>query len=160
MIYADTSFIASAYLSDAHTGTAEKYLTEHRPRLPLFLLHWPEMAKASAGAAGVWEKFKRDALSAEKFFRLEYDSARVELRAAGLMRNYAGLLAIRSLDALHVAAAIEAGCRTFLSFDDASNQRALAHDQTLKVWPPLSDKERERLKTPSPTVSRPSGGSN
>ena len=46
MIYADTSFLVSAYGLDANTATARKFIEANQPRLPLAFLHWPEMAKS------------------------------------------------------------------------------------------------------------------
>jgi len=52
---------------------------------------------------------------------------------------------LRSLDAMHVAAAVESGCKVFLSFDTNSCQRILAATQKLEVWPALTSDEKARL---------------
>ena len=46
MIYADTSFIASAYGLDANTAAARKFIEANQPRLPVVFLHWPELVKS------------------------------------------------------------------------------------------------------------------
>ena len=45
MIYADTSFIASAYGKDVNTAAARGYLLREEPTLPFGFLHWPELAR-------------------------------------------------------------------------------------------------------------------
>jgi len=149
MIYADTSFISSCYVDDTHSETAVSYLEKQRPRLPFIFLHWPELAKAvtaaSPDAAADWEAIKTDMQAGEKLCAAAVDADRVGKRAAGLLRNfYPRWNSLRSLDAMHVAAAVEFGAKTFLSFD--SQQRVLAATQKLEIWPPLSVEEKARLK--------------
>ncbi len=151
MIYADTSFIASCYLPDAHSQKARAYLEKHEPRLPFVFLHWPELAKAvtaaSPDARGDWETIRNDVQAGQKLYAATLDADRTSRRAAGLMRNfYPRWKKLRSLDVMHVAAAVELGCKTFLSFDSASCQRVLAAAQKLAVWPPLTPEEASRLK--------------
>ena len=151
MIYADSSFIAACYLEDEHTSDARSYSEKHRPRLPFIFLHWPELAKAvtakSADAETDWEMIKTDVRAGETLYAATVDSERIGRRAAGLLRNfYPRWKKLRSLDAMHVAAAIESGCKVFLSFDTNSYQRVLAATQKLEVWPPLTNEEKARLK--------------
>ena len=151
MSYADTSFLFSAYVTDEHSEAVISYLEKHRPRLPFIFLHWPEMAKAvtanSTDAEADWEKIKTDVAAGEKLYSAPIDSDRVGRRAAGLLRNfYPRWNKLRSLDAMHVAAAMEGGFKTFLSFDTNSYQRVLASTQKLNVWPPLTNEEKGRLK--------------
>lgn len=150
MTYADTSFIGSAYVADANTDEAKRYLTTHEPRLPFLFLHWPEITRAvftkSTEPDAAWDTINADVLGGVKFHRPDVDADRVGQRAAGMLRNYVGRWPkLRSLDVMHVAAAIETGCKTFLSFDKSSFQRVLAHDQKLEVWPELSPEEKKRL---------------
>lgn len=151
MTYADTSFLSSCYIDDEQSEMALVYVESHRPRLPFTFLHWPEMSKAtlakSSNADKDWEKIKTDVSVGKKLFAAPMDADRVGRRAAGLMWNYyARWNKLRSLDAMHVAAAVEGGFKTFLSFDSNSYQRLLAHTQRLSVWPPLTDDEKKRLK--------------
>ena len=151
MIYADTSFIASFYLDDIHTEKALAYVEKHQPRLPFVFLHWPELSRsvitASPDAEADWDAIKTDVAAGEKFYHAEVDALRTAKRAAGLLWNFCPRWQkLRSLDAMHVAAAIESGCKTFLSFDENSHQRVLATTQKLDVWPPLSAEEKARLK--------------
>jgi predicted nucleic acid-binding protein len=153
MTYADTSFISSCYLPDAHSQKARAYLEKQEPRLPFVFLHWPELAKAvtaaSPDARGDWEAIRQDVQAGQKLYAAMLDAERTGRRAAGLMRNfYPRWKKLRSLDALHVAAAVELGCRTFLSFDSGSCQRVLAAAQKLAVWPPLAQEEQLRFRGP------------
>lgn len=148
MIYADSSFIGSAYVGDANTGEAQSYLTTNKPRLPFVFLHWPEVTRAifkqSSTPDEVWNGVSADVLGGLKFHSPELDAERVGKRAAGMMRGYIKRWpSLRSLDVMHVAAAVEIGAKKFLSFD--SQQRLLASVQSLEVWPKLSDEEKARL---------------
>ncbi len=151
MIYADSSFICSCYVADVHSEKARAYLVKNEPRLPLVFLHWPELAKAvsaaSPDASRDWEAICNDVQAGQKLYAAALDAERTGKRAAGLMRNfYSRWKKLRSLDVMHVAAAVESGGKAFLSFDSGSYQRVLAATQKLDVWPPLSDEEKLRLK--------------
>ena len=50
-----------------------------------------------------------------------------------------------TLDTLHVAHALHAGCTRFLSFDNDSNARVLAVSCRLKVYPELTAQEKGRV---------------
>lgn len=150
MTYADTSFIVSAYARDVHTGAARDFVKRHQPRLPFTFLHWPETIRALLlnypDGKAIFAEVEADLAEAVKLHPAEVDPARVGRRAAGLLRsNLARWKALRSLDALHVAAAVESGAKTFLSFDSQSWQRVLAHTQRLEVWPALTSEEKQRL---------------
>ena len=151
MIYADSSFIVSAYLADSGTADALAYLDKHEPRLPFVFLHWPEVAgtffKHHANAEKLWDLLREDIADGTKLHPVALDADRVARRAAGLMMNYSRRWPkIRALDTMHVAAAVENGDKKFLSFDSTSCQRILAHSQKLEVWPPLTEEEKARLK--------------
>jgi predicted nucleic acid-binding protein len=152
MIYADTSFIASAYGLDANTASARHFIENNKPRLPLFFLHWPELAKSfwtshPESAETLWDWVKEDMAGGKKLYPLELEADLVARRAAGLIINYCPRWKkLRSLDALHVAAAVTGNFKTFVSFDRHSFQRILAVTQKLKVWPPLTAEENQSLK--------------
>jgi predicted nucleic acid-binding protein len=152
MIYADTSFIASAYGLDANTASARHFIESNKPRLPLFFLHWPELAKSfwtshPESAETLWDWVKEDMAGGKKLYPLELEADLVARRAAGLIINYCPRWKkLRSLDALHVAAAVTGNFKTFVSFDMRSFQRILAVTQKLKVWPPLTAGENQSLK--------------
>jgi predicted nucleic acid-binding protein len=152
MIYADTSFIASAYGLDANTASARHFIESNKPRLPLFFLHWPELAKSfwtshPESAETLWDWVKEDMAGGKKLYLLELEADLVARRAAGLIINYCPRWKkLRSLDALHLAAAVTGNFKTFVSFDMRSFQRVLAVTQKLKVWPPLTAAENQSLK--------------
>ncbi|HEX9047076.1 MAG TPA: PIN domain-containing protein, partial [Verrucomicrobiae bacterium] len=151
MSYADTSFLSSCYLDDVHTADARQYLERHKPRLPFVFLHWPEMARVIAAKSPApnddWEGLKTDVMSGDKLYVCALDADRVARRAAGLLLNFSPRWPkLRAFDSMHVAAAIEGGFKTFLSFDTNSYQRVLAHTQKLSVWPALTNAEKSRLR--------------
>jgi predicted nucleic acid-binding protein len=151
MTYADTSFLVSVYGADVNSASAREFIGDHQPRLPFTFLHWPELAgaiwKRQPNAEEIWESIKADLDDSKKIYAPDLDADRIGQRAAGLIKNYGRQWGkLRALDSLHVAAAVEGGFRTFLSFDANSYQRVLAHDQKLSVWPPLTPDEKKRLK--------------
>ncbi len=151
MIYADSSFIVSAYTKDANAETAMAYLERHKPRLPFVFLHWPEIASAfwkfHPNPEKRWAEMEADIAAGKKMHTVETDPHRVARRAAAMMKRYASRWPVlRSLDVMHVAAAQEMSCKLFLSFDTSSAQRILAHVQGLKVWPELTTEEKGKLK--------------
>jgi predicted nucleic acid-binding protein len=152
MIYADTSFIASAYGLDANTAAARRFIEANRPRLPVVFLHWPELAKSfwtsyPESAEKLWDWVKEDLSGGKKLYPLELEADLVARRAAGLIISFCPhWKRLRSLDALHVAAAVTGNFKTFVSFDTRSYQRVLAATQKLKVWPPLTVEENQHLK--------------
>jgi len=152
MIYADTSFIASAYGKDVNTAATRDYLLREEPTLPFGFLHWPELARflwltQPEKAEKLWDLVSEDLLERKKLAPHEADANRVARRAAGLLRHYCPRWQkLRCLDTLHVAYAVEENFKTFLSFDVASFQRVLAGSQKLKVWPPLTEAEKAFLK--------------
>ena len=152
MIYADTSFIASLYGQDDNSAAARAFITKHEPALPFVFLHWPELTKFlwtshADEAENLWDLVSEDLTERKKLYPLDTDASAVARRAAGLLRHYCPRWKkLRSLDALHVAIAIDGNFKTFVSFDTGSFQRVLAATQKLQVWPPLTDEEKARLK--------------
>jgi predicted nucleic acid-binding protein len=72
--------------------------------------------------------------------RPDYHLADVFLRAGALSARHSGMLGTRSLDLLHVAAAIESGCETLVSFDE--RQRQAAAKEGIEVIPQKSSSVR------------------
>jgi predicted nucleic acid-binding protein len=150
MTYADSSFIASVYSPDCNTAVARDFVEKNLPRLPFIFLHWPEVAKAiwknSELPGQIWDRQKKD-IAEEKFHSPDLNAESIARRAAGLIIHFSPRWKkIRSLDAMHISAAVEGGFKTFLSFDTQSFQRVLAASQKLKVWPPLTKEELAHLK--------------
>jgi len=152
MTYADTSFLVSVYSEDSKTTEARWFIAEYRPRLPFSFLHWPEVAKSlwmnSPDQADIiWDAIQQNISDGQKLYLPDLDADDVARRAAGLMKNYCPRWKkLRSLDVLHVSAAVTGHFKTFVSFDAGSFQRVLAHSQKLAVWPPLTPAEQKHLK--------------
>jgi predicted nucleic acid-binding protein len=72
-------------------------------------------------------------VDAGRFERIAYDLAAVFIRAEQLSAKCSAGIDSRSLDLWHVAAALEAGCQTFVSYD--TRQRKAAERSGLRVLP-------------------------
>ncbi len=133
-IYADTSFFVSLYLPDRHTPKAEGRMAS-RPGLWLTPLHVAEWMHA------IEQHVFRRAVSRGEADRLvqRFDQHRtqglwmdVALPAlafevcAQLARRHVARLGCRTLDALHVASALELKARQFWTFDERQARLARA----------------------------------
>lgn len=85
-------------------------------------------------------------LRARLFVDCGYTFAQMNVMAEDLFRRYAPRCNVGTLDLLHVAAARRFGCRWFLSFDNNSGCRAVAHAEGLKVFPELNSVDRAWIK--------------
>ena len=72
-------------------------------------------------------------VDAGRFERIAYDLAAVFIGAERLSAKCSAMIGSRSLDLWHVAAALETGCDTFVSYD--SRQRKAAELSGLHVLP-------------------------
>jgi predicted nucleic acid-binding protein len=149
--YADSSFLVACYLEEIHSATALAFLKKENPRLPVNWLHRVELAKAIwtrlPNPSFCWQILEEDVDSRRKLYAEKADGEAIALRAGNLLKKYLPRWKkLRSLDVIHVGAAIEGGFAEFLSFDTNSFQRVLAHSEGLSVWPKLMDEEQRRLK--------------
>ena len=138
-LYADTSFLASLYLSDLHSQRAWSAITT-RPQMWLTTLQRAEFTNAVSQhvfrraitefeAQTVYDQFERDRASGlwsevdlpESVFHICID----------LARRYTPRFGIRTLDILHVASALELRAAQFWTFDH--RQAKLAKAVGLKV---------------------------
>ena len=138
-IYADSSFFVSLYLPDRHFKQAQPLAAQH-PRAWLTPLHRAELANtiaqqlfvkgiSAAEAQKVLREFQRDR---EARFWMEVNlSDTVFDRCVQLTQQYASRVALRTLDTLHVASALELGAERFWTFDD--RQAKLARAAGLKI---------------------------
>lgn len=138
-IYADTSLFVSLYISDSHSAEAERRVAS-RPALWMTPLHVAEWTHA------VEQHVFRKAITQAEADRLTDRFAQhcgrglwkqvavpeLALDACGqLARKHAGQLGVRTLDTLHVAAAMELNAAEFWTFDE--RQRKLAQAVGLKA---------------------------
>ena len=138
-VYADTSLFVSLYLSDLHTSEAERRVAS-RPVLWMTPLHIAEWTHA------IQQHVFRKAISGTEADRLLREFQ--DHRAKGLWRElelpdraldvcgqlgqrFAARLGVRTLDTLHVAAALELKAARFWTFDQ--RQQTLAQAVGLKV---------------------------
>jgi predicted nucleic acid-binding protein len=125
--YADTGFLCSLYAPDAHTEKAsERMETEDLP-LPFVWMHQLEFRNAIR--LRVFRReitvIQRDAslntmlgdLAGGTLVVAELPLSDVMLEAERLSALHSETIGTRSLDILHVAAALVLGCGKFLTFD-------------------------------------------
>ena len=147
MDYADTNFLVAVFFENARrTPAVERHLRMSSEPLVVGELTELECRIAFSRAekrpqGGAWQGLKAR-LEREEWRSVPLNWSRVAAKAQELTDRFSHLLAIGSFDTLHIAAALEAGCTRFLSFDSNSNARVLAASARLKVWPELSAKEK------------------
>jgi predicted nucleic acid-binding protein len=132
--YADTSFLLSLYLPDVHSRRADAYALAHPTPFPLTEFHRLEFRNAlslaifqkrlsSSDATAVWTDLETD-INDGRLAPLAIDWASVFWEAEKLAAQHSQSLGTRSLDILHVSAAINIHARDFCTFD--SRQADLA----------------------------------
>lgn len=141
MAYADTGFLVSLYGQDDHSATASALVKSE----PIFLLTpLGEAEFTNALQLQVFRKqwTRREAhLVQEQFhqhqaagvFRLQPLGSEVWEKVLILSRRHSAKLGARTLDLLHVAAALVLNPDVFYSFD--ARQRKLAKAERLRVLP-------------------------
>lgn len=133
-IYADTSFFVSLYVEDRHSEEVQ-HLILQRPHLSITPLHKAEWVHA------IEQHLFRKQMSKSSVERVhaefEQDHKRglwvnaplpeaVFERATELARRYVSQTGTRTLDTLHVAAALELKAERFWTFDDRQAKLAKA----------------------------------
>ena len=141
--FADTGFIASLYLEESTSKAADAALGTKRIPLPLTPLAALELRNAfnravqrqritAAQRDALWQDVEADIASG--FLVLTPVPAdELHHKARQLSDRYTPTLGTRSLDLLHVAAALVLQAKVFFSFDD--RQRKAAASEGLKVKP-------------------------
>jgi len=139
-VYADTSFLVSLYLEDDHSSEADRLMAS-QPRPWLTPLHRAEWAHAIEQQ--VFQKLlsRREARQVHAQFEKDCeDGVWVEVAlpeqafelCAQLARRHAARLGTRTLDALHVASALELKAELFWTFDERQAKLARAAGLKLK----------------------------
>ena len=141
--FADTGFVASLYLKESTSAQAQAAIQAAPGALPLTPLAALELRNAFNRAVqrqritatqrdALWQDVEADIASG---FLVPTPVAPDELhhKARQLSDRYTPTLGTRSLDLLHVAAALLLEAKMFFSFDD--RQRKAAANEGLKVKP-------------------------
>jgi predicted nucleic acid-binding protein len=133
-IYADTSFFVSLYLPDRHSEEAEHRMAAN-PGIWFSRLHRAEWMHA------VSQHVFRKEISAAEARRVQADLQRdlgsglwlnIDLpesvwdTCVELARRHGSRLGMRTLDSLHVAAALELAAKAFWTFDERQAKLAAA----------------------------------
>jgi uncharacterized protein len=141
--YFDPSVLVKAYVAEAGTPEALALIRQVKPPIPLTHLHSIEIRNALRLKCGRGEITETELRAALRLFEDDVIAGRLEMaiyelvglfqRAESLSSKHATFTLARTLDILHVAAALEIGCKEFVSFDE--RQRSLAVREKLKVSP-------------------------
>lgn len=142
-VYIDTGILVKLYATEANSYVADALVFSFATPLPLIHFQeleirnalrlkeaWTELTTKEAALA--LSDFQSD-IYAGRYERPNYDLKAVFLRAELLSSNHTVQTKCRSLDVLHVAAALEIGSLEFASFD--IRQRAVAQAAGLAVLP-------------------------
>lgn len=143
MDYADTGFLVSLYLQEATTAAAEAAIARLMQPLPITPLLRLEIRNAfnfavnrkriNAAQCATYLHIFAAGFASGTFVEVAPSSTDIYLKAMILSDRYTPKLATRSLDLLHVAAALLLGAKVFYSFDE--RQRQAAKGEGLKVKP-------------------------
>lgn len=138
--YFDSSAIVAVYVNEAHSPRARAELRRHAsvPWTPLHDVEVRNALRLLRGRGHIDAKELRGLLAhvdqdvnAGRLHRPPVDLAAVFRRAADLSEAHAGRTLARTLDILHVGAALELGCTSLVSGDD--RQIALARAEGMRV---------------------------
>jgi predicted nucleic acid-binding protein len=140
IFYADTSFLVSLYVSDAHTQQAASHLKKLTPPIPLTPLG--EMELVNAISLGLFRKElpPREARMALSAMRKDIEVGVLRLtplpygvfeKGKQLASKRTPVIGTRTLDVLHVSSALALNAEMFLTFD--VRQGELAKEEGLKV---------------------------
>jgi predicted nucleic acid-binding protein len=143
LTYADSGFVVSLYLTTEGTSARARSEVKRagRPVLlsPLSLLEIRNALNFGINRSEITSD-QRDAVLAEidtqieaGFFRLvDASQSSIYAKAQELSNKHTPAVATRSLDLLHLAAALLSGARTFLTFDKRQAKAATAEGLLVK----------------------------
>ena len=141
--YVDSGLFVKSYIEEPNSKEAETLLRGLGTPFAFSHLHEIEIPNAirlkrfrgeltRAQESAAIRAFHAD-VDAGRMARSTYDLEAVFIRAEQLSSRHSGDIGTRSLDVLHVAAALESGCTIFASFDE--RQRKVAALAGLAVIP-------------------------
>ena len=139
-LYLDTSALVKLYVREPETADLSAFVRRHAPPLPFSSLHELELTHAlerrredgdfsSIEVNRIVAAVEKD-LESGVLARPTADWPGTFTRAIHLLRQHRGL---RSLDALHIGHALEAGAGWFVTYDRRQGKAASA--EGLKLWP-------------------------
>jgi len=142
-IYFDTSILIKLYVQEVNTPAALEVIKDIKNSIPFshileielrtaIRLKYGQGEMTAAAMRSALQAMEQD-LAGSVLVRPEYDLEAVYERSESLSSKYAASTLARSSDILHIAAALEAGCKGFASFD--ARQRKLAALAGLKLIP-------------------------
>ncbi len=141
--YLDTSLLVKSFVWEGDSPAAIQIVEAVGEPLPFSHLHEIEIPNAIRLKRFRGEITRAQETAAIRAFRTDVDAGRmarpaynltaVFIRAEQLSARHSGEIGTRSLDLLHVAAALEAGCTAFASYDE--RQRKCAALAGMKVIP-------------------------
>jgi predicted nucleic acid-binding protein len=141
--YFDTGVLVKAYVPEANSSDADALIRRMTPPIPLTHLHELEIRNALRLKRNRKEITEPELKAALKHLQSDIDSGFFERpiyhlpdvfrEAEALSAKYSVTTGARSLDILHVAAALAIGAQEFVSFD--KRQRAMASKAGLQVLP-------------------------
>jgi len=149
--YVDSSLFVKSYVDEPNSQEADDLLRELGTPHVFSHLHEIEIPNAirlkrfrgeitRAQESAAIRAFQSD-VDAGRMERPSYDIGAVFIRAEQLSARLSGDIGTRSLDLLHIAAALEAGCSAFASFD--ARQRKCAALAGIKVVPKMHAKKEK-----------------
>ena len=141
--YFDTSIVIKGYIREANSPAAVEILQANKRPIPFSHILEIELrtgirlkhGRGEITAAEMKASLKavESDLASGVLARPDYDLEAVYTRAETLSAKHAAATLARSADILHIAAALEAGCTVFASFDDRQRKIAILAD--LKAIP-------------------------
>ena len=139
IVYPDSSFLVSLYLTDQHSSEARRRVPS-ASRLWCTPLHNAEWTHALAQHVFRGKLTSTDLAKLDRTFEEDLAAGLLEKTAlpdnafdycADLARRYGAKLGVRTLDSFHVACALELKAERFWTFDD--RQAKLAKAEGLKI---------------------------
>jgi len=141
--YADTGFVVTLYKEESTTARAVALMAKQTISVRLSQLGELEFRNAlhlavfrgelSASDAALKKRLFQEDVANGIFIITPVPAAGLFVKAAELADRHSAKLGTRSLDLMHVAAALLLGAETFFSFDE--RQRKAAKVEGLKVKP-------------------------